>query len=351
MSDTASMTVKMGLDGKPLKEGLDNAKKQGKDFAKEFEHNLRETKGAVKDVSGTIEGLGRAFDGSVQGAISGFKDLLGLIETNPWLAFAAAAAAAFTAIASKYDELTAKILEGGKKASEAMKSAEPAYQKSRGIKSEIEMAKEGSDEQLAKALSSRVWQQFYNDEEIRKAELQRSQMQSVPGGEALYSRELEIIGNRITEMYKERKKIAEEINTLDEETAKRSEKESARRLEIMKQGHAEAADAARKSGEQAEAERRIAAIETNADAAKYAATKSASEQMAGLEKLAFSSRYSADQYARVGGQIGGGSQMSELRIAEKQLREMERGNKIMADMFHAFEKAEDEVFKALRDNQ
>ena len=104
----ASLTVRMALDRLALKQGLDGAGKDVDGFKKHFESSLRETRGAVKDVAGSIEGIGRAFDGSIGGAVSGLRDLMALIKTSPWLAFATAAAGAITQIASKAEEAAKK---------------------------------------------------------------------------------------------------------------------------------------------------------------------------------------------------------------------------------------------------
>ena len=107
----SELTVGLSLDKSKLKQGLDGAGADAENFKKKFESSMRETRGAVKDVAGSIEGIGRAFDGSVQGMVSGFRDLAQLIPISPWAAMGAAAAGAFTAIAKYAENAENKIAE------------------------------------------------------------------------------------------------------------------------------------------------------------------------------------------------------------------------------------------------
>ena len=132
MSD-ASLTVKMSLDRLALKQGLEGASNDAKGFKDTFERSMRDTKGAVKDVAGSIDGIGRAFDGSVQGAISGFKDFVGLLSISPWAAWGAGVAGIITGVAKVYESQINKIADSEDKLTEARARNRESYKKATGL--------------------------------------------------------------------------------------------------------------------------------------------------------------------------------------------------------------------------
>jgi hypothetical protein len=441
MSETASLTVKMGLDGKPLKDGLNSAKGEVRSFAASFKSELGETKGAVKDVAGTIEGMSRAFDGSVSGAVGGFKDFIGLLKTSPLLSIGGLVAGVITAIATSAEkaandaaEKLAKSIEEFKRlrkevedikdrsakkdredlrpeagtreaidfAREDFKMAEQAYQAELKRNEELkkrsalhqqaqrdlqQMMQSGlygesndvadavrkltpnqigatgeSIEQQRAYLARRGFMSSWTAESLTKAandkasanDLEKSVRDVYAANEKMGDARRKL--NEITAAYDKRRLSENEQSTKAAYDKERKMEED--RLKMMAEGHKEAADLARKNGEELvkieeqAAEKRREAWKKEAED-KAQAQQDAAAEMSALEsgKDRFSSRFSADQYARVGGEIGGRSNMRELRDAEKQAQLLEKGNDITAKMLNRIEKIESVMAKAVDGEQ
>lgn len=437
MSESASLTVKMGLDGKPLKDGLNNAKQDAKSFAQSFERDLRETKGAVKDVSGSIDGMARAFDGSVQGAVGGFKDLIGLLAINPAAAFFSAVAGAIAGMATiaessakaAAEKLRKELDEFGKYAKQIASLREQNAQKEKEMtrpespsREAIDFARKELDTATAQyeqdkknnellkqkivsireanraiedysktfgvsreeaffALTPKTISPTGETPEAQRAKLNRmgfstfddeTMRQALTGAGKAENASKEaqaIVEASRSKVLDAQKRLASEVDAYDkkrlaenEESTKaaydKERKAEEDRLKLMADGHKEAAELARKNGEEFEkieeqaAERRRAIWKKESED-KASAMQDAADEMSRLETSggSFSSRYSADQYARVGGQIGGTSNMRELREAERQAAILEKGNEIQAKMLNRLEKIESQVSKAMDDTQ
>ena len=112
----AKLLATLGVDTSSYEQGMNNAARKTEDFSKKFNNQLRDTRGAVKDVAGSIDGIGRALDGSIQGAVAGFKDFTQLLSASPWAAWSAVGVAAITGVVKAVENMYTKLDEAGGRA-------------------------------------------------------------------------------------------------------------------------------------------------------------------------------------------------------------------------------------------
>ena len=227
----ASLTVKMALDRLALKQGLEGAGKDVDGFKKHFESSLRETRGAVKDVAGSIDGIGRAFEGSIGGAISGLRDLMQLIPVAPWAAMGTAAAGAFTAIAKGYEELINKVADSEDKATSARQKNIEKFRKAIGIKSATDKALEGTDSDATKIAAQRTLEILNLTEKIAENTRKVSVLKQ---SEIFWADEIKKINEETAQLEEQRGKFSEDLIKLNEKLDKSKTETDKKRAEAGK---------------------------------------------------------------------------------------------------------------------
>jgi len=323
---SADLTVKLGLDGKQYADGLKSATSQSKAFSDTFKRSLNETRGAVKDVSGSIEGIGKAFDGSVSGAVAGFRDLLQLVALNPWAAWGAAGAAAITAVAKAYENFQDKIMKGEDAIGTTRAKFRDAVLKASGIKTQEQTLKEGDDNKLAAGIANRTLEMFNLTDQIEKANAQLSKMRETP---LEFSTEIPQVQKTIQAMEQMRGELAVQINDLTAEDDKRADKRE-------KSGRDFFDNETKRLEDEAKERRKLEDDDTKAsdkksklqrDASRDRADAIADENKAAKEIGAkdFSSIFDkGDVYQRMGGQVGRNIDpaLRQRDIADQRAKEM-----------------------------
>lgn len=111
----ATLIARMSLDGDKFNRSIDGAK--GK--AKDFEQALGKSRQGIESTTKTIEGMSKATEGGISGAVGAVKGFLELLATNPPLALFAGIAAGVTMAAKaweQYEEKRSEAMAGDVKA-------------------------------------------------------------------------------------------------------------------------------------------------------------------------------------------------------------------------------------------
>ena len=351
----ASLTVKMALDRLALKQGLEGAGKDVDSFKKKFESSLNETRGAVKDVAGSIDGIGRALDGSIQGAVSGFKDFTQLLSSNPWAAWSTAAVAAVTAVVKAVEGMYTKLDEAGGKAGKERAKSRKDVVKALGLdepgiseKSFSELKKGSSDatsetEKLTKQITAL-------NKQISGLEENVSWYDALSMTSEDTASQVEALKNQLAELEKQRGEAAKKANMLtDAATAKELAAERAkveahnkRVREQLKADEEMAQAIAKNDQEEKDRNQKLFELQQNYDeeVAKLYEDQRASE---GKQYSSIFDR--SDMYQRMGGQVGAnisGALKREDKVAQAaadQLKVSEQINSKLQELNNKLEEA------------
>lgn len=351
----ASLTVKMALDRLALKQGLEGAGKDVDSFKKKFESSLNETRGAVKDVAGSIDGIGRALDGSIQGAVSGFKDFTQLLTASPWAAWAAAAVAAITAVIKSSEKMYTELDEAGGKAGKARAKSRRDVVKALGLDEQakingksFEELKEGSADATSEA--EKLTKQITDlNEQITRMESHVSAIEVIWPGAVTSDQVIELKKN-LAELEKQRGEAAAKANTLtDAATAKELAAERAkveahnkRVREQLKADEEMAQAIAKNDQEEKDRNQKLFELQQNYD---EEVAKLYEEQRASEGKQYSSIFDRSDMYQRIGGQVGAnisGALKREDKVAQAaadQLKVSEQINSKLQELNNKLEEA------------
>lgn len=356
----ASLTVRMALDRLALKQGLDGAGKDVDGFKKHFESSLRETRGAVKDVAGSIDGIGRAFEGSIGGAVAGFKDFTQLLSASPWAAWSAAGVAAVAAVVKAVENMYTKLDEAGSKAGKERAKNRKDVVEALGIKSPDDLA-DKSYAQIKEGAKSATTETERLTKEITALNKQISGLEkNVSWYDALSltsedtASQVEALKNKLAELEKQRGEAARKANSMSDaavskELAAERSKVDAFNKRVREQLKAEedAAKEKQKADEkQAEREKKLAQLGDD-----YA------QKRAELEDARYAKndrKYSSifertDMYQRMGGQVGANISGALVRedkmaqLAEDQLKVSERIETKLQELNLRFDEATNKI--------
>lgn len=358
----ASLTVRMALERLALKQGLDGANADVDGFKKKFETSLRDTRGAVKDVAGSIDGIGRALDGSIQGAVAGFKDFTQLLSTSPWAAWSAVGVAAITGVVKAVENMYTKLDEAGGRAGKERAKSRKDVIAALGFQSPDELSGKSYGElregaKAAKAETEKLTEQITAlNKQITGLEQNVSFYDALSlTGEDTAS---QVIGlkNQLAELEKQRGESARKANAQQEEADKR---ELAAAQNRTKRGN----DALRAEGEAAKERERERERDLKAYDKYVKAFNEREQSLSELdadrkekEKDIFGKSRSSifdrgDIYQRMGGQVGANlspalreadlKSQREKEMVELMRRSTEASVKIEQAFYDALNKLED----------
>jgi hypothetical protein len=207
-----------------MKQGLEGATNDAKNFKDSFERSMRETKGAVKDVAGSIDGIGRAFEGSIQGAIAGFKDFVGLLSTSPWAAWGAGVAGIITGVAKLYESQVEKIADSEDKIGRARAKNRADFKKSIGIDSDSADKALASGKEVAEAM--RVEKEKQVLALTKQIEENTRKVSVLKQSEIMWADEIKSINEETAMLEEKRGDASRELIKLNEGIVKLKEKDA-----------------------------------------------------------------------------------------------------------------------------
>ena len=313
----SELTVGLSLDKSKLKQGFDGAGADAENFKKKFESSMRETRGAVKDVAGSIDGIGRAFDGSIQGAIGGFKDLVNVIQVAPWAGIAAGVASIFTVVVKQIERTVEAIDKAGDSADKIRAKSRASVLKAFGAESATDKEKDFrqnvSDAAAAQIELGKTTEQVRAlENQIAKLEPEMNVFDLMNLDESSISSQVLKLKKQLEEAYKAQSNAADRFNTANEAA---TNKELASEIKKVEQHNKGVKEYLKGEEEKKKAREKAVQIENDLTQKEMEARAKAQEDIADVYKRregnADFSR-GIDMYQRMGGRVGANLDVGRL---------------------------------------
>lgn len=311
---SAELPVKLTLDGKSFKSGLDQNIGHAKNFSDQFGNELKHSRRSVRETQHSIVGMGEAMDGSFKGAIQSFRGLAGLMASNPFLALGAAAAAVAVGIIKHWEKVEEQIGKTLERSGEKWKAAQEKFGKAMGLRP--------SDEESAKKMLSGAGlerQEQTLADQKQKLELMNAKVSERQAFLTDISSKtknvgvIEMVAQQMEAASAAAEKQADLVMSLEKEVTKNKEAEQKRRDDMMKdeserqkKAEEDGINAAQKAFDAKEKLiEKESELRAKASLSKLELAADAEEKLGQIMSQKRSSRFDvADSYAKIGGEIG-----------------------------------------------